>query len=107
PPPARAAPTTARHWHRWPRGTAPDAPGPRGWRWSRSARPSRPPVQVTSKFECLRTPTVASLETAPAADGRDARECSMPTVLRSGSYRFFFYSLENDEPPHIHVECGD
>ncbi|HEV7276137.1 MAG TPA: DUF4160 domain-containing protein [Devosiaceae bacterium] len=31
----------------------------------------------------------------------------MPTVLRTEGYRFFFYSLENDEPPHIHVEHGD
>lgn len=31
----------------------------------------------------------------------------MPTVLRLGPYRFFFYSRENDEPPHIHVELGD
>jgi Domain of unknown function (DUF4160) len=31
----------------------------------------------------------------------------MPTVLRSGAFRFFFYSLENGEPPHIHVERGD
>jgi hypothetical protein len=31
----------------------------------------------------------------------------MPTVLRSGALRFFFYSLENGEPPHIHVESGD
>ncbi|HHT0591774.1 TPA: DUF4160 domain-containing protein [Legionella anisa] len=22
-------------------------------------------------------------------------------------YRFFFYSLEGNEPPHIHVEHGD
>jgi hypothetical protein len=28
----------------------------------------------------------------------------MPTVLRVGSYRFFFYSADGDEPPHIHVE---
>ena len=28
----------------------------------------------------------------------------MPTVLRSGPYRFFFYSNENSEPPHIHVQ---
>lgn len=27
----------------------------------------------------------------------------MPTVLRIGPYRFFFYSNENDEPMHIHV----
>ena len=31
----------------------------------------------------------------------------MPTVLRIESYRFFFYSLEGNEPPHIHVERGD
>ena len=28
----------------------------------------------------------------------------MPTVLRSGPYRFYFYSHEPNEPPHIHVE---
>lgn len=28
----------------------------------------------------------------------------MPTVLRVGPYRFFFYSLENHEPVHIHIE---
>jgi len=27
----------------------------------------------------------------------------MPTVLRKGSYRFFFVSLDRSEPPHIHV----
>jgi hypothetical protein len=31
----------------------------------------------------------------------------MPTVLRSGPYRFFFYSDEGHEPPHIHVERED
>jgi hypothetical protein len=28
----------------------------------------------------------------------------MPTVLRSGPYRFFFYSNDREEPPHVHVE---
>jgi 5-enolpyruvylshikimate-3-phosphate synthase len=28
----------------------------------------------------------------------------MPTVLRIGPYRFFFYSDEGHEPQHIHVE---
>jgi hypothetical protein len=28
----------------------------------------------------------------------------VPTVLRSGPYRFFFYSGDRDEPPHVHVE---
>ena len=27
----------------------------------------------------------------------------MPVVLRIGPYTFFFYSKENDEPPHIHI----
>ena len=31
----------------------------------------------------------------------------MPTVLREAGYRFYFYSRENDELPHIHVEHGD
>ena len=31
----------------------------------------------------------------------------MPTVLRVSGFRFFFYSLENDEPPHIHVEINE
>ena len=31
----------------------------------------------------------------------------MPTVLRIGRYRFFFYSQEGNEPPHIHVESDD
>jgi Domain of unknown function (DUF4160) len=31
----------------------------------------------------------------------------MPTVLRVSGFRFFFYSLEGSEPPHIHVEHGD
>lgn len=31
----------------------------------------------------------------------------MPTVLRSGPYRFFFYSGDRSEPPHVHVERDD
>ena len=27
----------------------------------------------------------------------------MPTVLRIGLFRFFFYSNENGEPAHIHI----
>ncbi|MCI5065024.1 DUF4160 domain-containing protein [bacterium] len=28
----------------------------------------------------------------------------MPTILRKGPYRFYFYSHEPNEPPHIHVD---
>jgi hypothetical protein len=31
----------------------------------------------------------------------------MPTVHRSGPYRFYFYSHEPGEPPHIHVDRDD
>ncbi len=31
----------------------------------------------------------------------------MPTVLRFGPYRFFFFAGDRDEPPHIHVERED
>lgn len=30
----------------------------------------------------------------------------MPTVLRSGPFRFYFYSHEPNEPPHIHVDSS-
>lgn len=30
----------------------------------------------------------------------------MPTILRAGPYRFFFYSGDRDEPPHVHVAHG-
>jgi hypothetical protein len=28
----------------------------------------------------------------------------MPTVLRAGQYRFFFYAGDRNEPLHVHVE---
>jgi Domain of unknown function (DUF4160) len=28
----------------------------------------------------------------------------MPTILRNGPHRFYFYSHEPNEPPHIHVD---
>lgn len=28
----------------------------------------------------------------------------MPTITNIGPYRFFFYSNEGDEPPHVHVQ---
>lgn len=31
----------------------------------------------------------------------------MPTVLRIGGFRFYFYSHEPNEPPHIHVDRGE
>jgi len=31
----------------------------------------------------------------------------MPTILRVGRFRFFFYSSDRAEPAHVHVEAGD
>ncbi|HKI87070.1 MAG TPA: DUF4160 domain-containing protein [Thermoanaerobaculia bacterium] len=31
----------------------------------------------------------------------------MPTALRSGPYRVYFYSHEPNEPPHVHVDRDD
>jgi hypothetical protein len=31
----------------------------------------------------------------------------MPALLRDGPYRFFIYSIDCNEPPHIHVERDD
>jgi hypothetical protein len=31
----------------------------------------------------------------------------MPTLLQTEGFRFFFYSNERQEPPHVHVEKGD
>ncbi len=31
----------------------------------------------------------------------------MPTALRDVPYRFYFYSHEPNEPPHVHVDRDD
>jgi len=31
----------------------------------------------------------------------------MPTLLRAEGFRFFFFSNEGQEPPHVHVSRGD
>lgn len=30
-----------------------------------------------------------------------------PVILRSGPYRFYFYSHEPNEPPHVHIDRDD
>jgi hypothetical protein len=29
---------------------------------------------------------------------------ALPTIARIGQFRFFFYSNEGNEPPHVHVQ---
>jgi hypothetical protein len=31
----------------------------------------------------------------------------MPTILRWQGFRFYFYSHETSEPPHVHVDRGE
>ncbi|MGH3147049.1 MAG: DUF4160 domain-containing protein [Rubrobacter sp.] len=31
----------------------------------------------------------------------------MPTILRSGPYRLYFFSHEPNEPPHVHIDRDD
>jgi hypothetical protein len=31
----------------------------------------------------------------------------VPTVLREGPYRIYFYSHEAGEPPHVHIDRDD
>jgi hypothetical protein len=45
-----------------------------------------------------------ALATEPKA-GQDCRVS--PTVLQSGPYRFFFFSSDRAEPPHVHVKRDD
>jgi hypothetical protein len=31
----------------------------------------------------------------------------MPTILRIDGHRFFFYSRETTEPPHVHIQTAE
>jgi hypothetical protein len=44
----------------------------------------------------------------PATRFSDETGCSvMPTILRSGPYRFYFYAGDRHEPKHVHMERDD
>src|ERR1700744_2333162 len=40
------------------------------------------------------------------AQGSRIGTLTMPTVLRWNGYRFYFFSNEGHEPPHIHIDKG-
>lgn len=54
---------------------------------------SLPPASVNIQCRALCAFTCASVQCL-----------RMPTVLRTGPYRFYFYSHEPNEPPHVHVD---
>jgi hypothetical protein len=37
----------------------------------------------------------------------DDEAVAVPTVLREAGYRFFFFSNEREEPPHVHVQQAE
>jgi Domain of unknown function (DUF4160) len=39
--------------------------------------------------------------------GPQLKSAAVPTVLREGGYRFFFYADDRNEPRHIHVQRED
>jgi hypothetical protein len=39
--------------------------------------------------------------------GGVGRMPGVPTILRIGRFRFFFYSGDRTEPAHVHVEAGN
>jgi len=47
---------------------------------------------------------------APTLAGEDSGlfdrspETPLPTILRVGPYRLFFYMADRGEPPHVHIE---
>lgn len=60
------------------------------------------PAWLLPRSRYLRPPGAGvslGFATEPAHNG-----ASMPTVLRAEGFRFFFYSEEGSEPPHVHVE---
>ncbi len=38
---------------------------------------------------------------------KDARKKEMPTIYRQDGFRFYFYSHEPNEPPHVHIDRGE
>jgi hypothetical protein len=46
-------------------------------------------------------------ESAVAGKGAFLYNRAVPTVLRTGPYRFYFFSHEPNEPPHMHVDRED
>ena len=48
-----------------------------------------------------------ALHPTPLTLQSNQRKQIMPTILKVGRHRFFFFSREDQEPPHIHVESAE
>lgn len=62
-------------------------------------RPDDPASEKMVTENSLIGATVGDLFALPRA--------TMPTILSVDGCRFFFFSNERNEPPHVHVESGD
>lgn len=56
----------------------------------------------TQFFELIESLKIPVRKKAP-----NAIRVRMPTVFRKEGFRFFFYSNEMNEPPHVHVTKGE
>ncbi len=61
-------------------------------------------VENTSKRSCIGLLGWQEAQVWTILVLRQYRVTYMPTVLRVGPYRFFFYSGDRDEPQHVHIE---
>ncbi len=60
-------------------------------------------ISAGTHHKCAATPSTGNLQS-----GRyQAVACGVPTILRHGRWRIFFYSNEGSEPAHVHVEAGE
>ena len=65
---------------------------------------------MLSETELERNHTVTrkvSLSVPCSSGWSPSRLTFMPTILRQGPYRVYFYSHEPNEPPHVHVDRDD
>lgn len=84
---------------------------PRRQRGPRHPRLPRDLTLTESRFLCTMSVKEPAFHThrrlrcsAPSQRPPGGYRRSVPTVMRVRGYRFFFYSNEGSEPPHVHVE---
>src|SRR5665213_3011408 len=69
---------------------------------TRAANPDMRKMFGGRRADCKRFRVLLMVRSSAGCDAR-----RMPTVLRVDGFRFYFYGLEGDEPPHVHIEYGD
>jgi len=67
----------------------------------------REAADIRIEFLKTRKPVIIELERGFHARRKEDSFDAMPTLLVVEGFRFFFFSWEGTEPPHVHVEKGD